>query len=212
MPAPTRSGIPTTHADTNFRSRLEARYAAFFDLLGWRWTYEPLDTNGYIPDFLIHGPSPFFVEVGPCITLSDYLEKTAKPIESADELGHDVLIVGISPIGPLSHHDEHRISVGWFGEFMADGFDFAPGVWARCFVCGAFGPLHATRSFHVRPCGHHQSGSWGDDVDSGFIEAAWRRAGNDVQWQPRPERVGVILGDLRLADGTVIPEQYRRPR
>ena len=31
---------PTTYADVKFRSRLEARWAAFFDLAGWRWEYE----------------------------------------------------------------------------------------------------------------------------------------------------------------------------
>ena len=29
-----RAGIPTTYANTNFRSRLEARWAALFDLAG----------------------------------------------------------------------------------------------------------------------------------------------------------------------------------
>ncbi|MEA2669684.1 MAG: hypothetical protein QOJ33_2618, partial [Chloroflexota bacterium] len=29
--------IPTTYDGVNFRSRLEAKWAAFFDLLGWRW-------------------------------------------------------------------------------------------------------------------------------------------------------------------------------
>jgi hypothetical protein len=32
-----RRGIPTKYRSVNFRSRLEAKYAALFDLLGWRW-------------------------------------------------------------------------------------------------------------------------------------------------------------------------------
>lgn len=32
--------IPTTYAGVNFRSRLEARWAAFFDLCGWKYTLE----------------------------------------------------------------------------------------------------------------------------------------------------------------------------
>ena len=56
---PTRSphasaAIPTTYKGIRFRSRLEARWAAMFDICGWRWEYEPLDLPGWIPDFLIH--------------------------------------------------------------------------------------------------------------------------------------------------------------
>src|SRR5690554_4428220 len=43
--------IETTYKGINFRSRLEAKWAAFFDLLGWKWEYEPVDLNGWIPDF-----------------------------------------------------------------------------------------------------------------------------------------------------------------
>lgn len=47
-------GIPTTHLGTRFRSRLEARWAEMFTMLEWRWTYEPFDLDGYIPDFVLH--------------------------------------------------------------------------------------------------------------------------------------------------------------
>ncbi len=39
------------YAGVQFRSRLEARWAAMFDLLGWPWEYEPVDLDGYIPDY-----------------------------------------------------------------------------------------------------------------------------------------------------------------
>ncbi len=48
-------GIPTTYRDVRMRSRLEARWAAFFDMAGWRWEYEPIDEVGWIPDFLLIG-------------------------------------------------------------------------------------------------------------------------------------------------------------
>ncbi len=45
---------------------MEARWAAWFDLVGITWTYEPFDAAGYIPDFLCR-PNPncpaFIVEV-----------------------------------------------------------------------------------------------------------------------------------------------------
>lgn len=49
--------IPTRYAGCHFRSRLEARWAVFFDKLGARWEYEPqgfmIDGTPYLPDFLL---------------------------------------------------------------------------------------------------------------------------------------------------------------
>ena len=60
--------IPTRYRGIEYRSRLEARWAAFFDGIGWQFTYEPFDGDGYIPDFLIHGDQPLLVEVKPAVT------------------------------------------------------------------------------------------------------------------------------------------------
>lgn len=47
--------IPTTYRGCTFRSRTEARWAAFLDKLGVPYTYEPegidLDGDWYLPDF-----------------------------------------------------------------------------------------------------------------------------------------------------------------
>jgi hypothetical protein len=47
--------LETTYKGTRFRSRLEARWAVFFDALGIKWEYEPqgyLTSQGpYLPDF-----------------------------------------------------------------------------------------------------------------------------------------------------------------
>jgi len=57
--------IPTKYKGVQFRSRLEATWAAYFDLLGVRWEYEPFDLPGWIPDFRIEGSlgESFLVEV-----------------------------------------------------------------------------------------------------------------------------------------------------
>lgn len=52
--------IPTEYKGYRFRSRLEARWAVFFDACGVEWEYEPEGYdlgNGlyYLPDFLLHG-------------------------------------------------------------------------------------------------------------------------------------------------------------
>lgn len=47
--------IETRYAGCRFRSRLEARWAVFFDAMGFEWEYEPegfeLSTGRYLPDF-----------------------------------------------------------------------------------------------------------------------------------------------------------------
>lgn len=83
----------TRYAGVVFRSRLEARWAAFFDVMrevwgrvpelsaihpkAWEWEYEPCDLIGWSPDFKVNipchrsgchdvgGPHPLFVEVKP---------------------------------------------------------------------------------------------------------------------------------------------------
>jgi hypothetical protein len=51
----TIAAVETTYAGHRFRSRLEARWAVFFDAYGVKWLYEPqgYDVGGtwYLPDF-----------------------------------------------------------------------------------------------------------------------------------------------------------------
>lgn len=49
----TISAIPTEYNLVQYRSRLEARYARFFDLIKWKHEYEPIELPGCIPDFRI---------------------------------------------------------------------------------------------------------------------------------------------------------------
>lgn len=47
-------GIPTIGCrGIQFRSRIEAQWAYIFEKLEWNWEYEPIDLEGYIPDFII---------------------------------------------------------------------------------------------------------------------------------------------------------------
>lgn len=73
-----RNAIPTEYGGVRFRSRLEAQWAAFFDLLGWGWEYEPFDLSGYIPDFVIPSAGAedgqaksVVVDVKPILTLRE---------------------------------------------------------------------------------------------------------------------------------------------
>ena len=73
---PRERPTPAWHRDDvprhNVPARLEARWASFFERdLGWSWTYEPFDADGYIPDFAIAGAAPLLVEVRPVLTQAD---------------------------------------------------------------------------------------------------------------------------------------------
>jgi len=51
----TIEAVPTRYAGVMFRSMLEAKWAAFFDILGIDWQYEPCTIAGWMPDFLVAG-------------------------------------------------------------------------------------------------------------------------------------------------------------
>ena len=56
----------TFYAGIKMRSRLEARWAIFFDALELKWQYEPrtfrTPDGGYIPDFYIRARRPYWLE------------------------------------------------------------------------------------------------------------------------------------------------------
>ena len=128
--------IETKYAGTIFRSRLEARWAAFFDVLRWSWIYEPFDLDGWFPDFLLKPVSPnragILVEVKP---ISEFCKDTANQIEKAlfktnNEL--EPMLVGLEPI----FHDEtwenwEGSKIGWLAKRCADPYCEAESdVWA----------------------------------------------------------------------------------
>lgn len=69
--------IETRYKGYRFRSRLEARWAVFFDALGLAWEYEPegFELPGgvrYLPDFKVNGT---WVEVKPVNPSPDEIRK-----------------------------------------------------------------------------------------------------------------------------------------
>lgn len=74
--------IQTEYRGYKFRSRLEARWAVFFDALGVKWSYEvegyELPSGWYLPDFHLTDYN-IYVEVKPAnfkIGLRDTIERT----------------------------------------------------------------------------------------------------------------------------------------
>jgi hypothetical protein len=90
--------IPTLYAGVWFRSRLEARWAACFDELGWPWDYEPVDFGGWTPDFLIYVPGrgPTYAEVKPADSLAALKAAAAKVV--CGSFQGQALCLGLGPL------------------------------------------------------------------------------------------------------------------
>jgi hypothetical protein len=120
--------IPTRYSGVNFRSRLEARWAAFLDVLRWDWEYEPdLQAGFVIPDFILPGfklltileckPAVSLIEIAEQRTtlirkLQGWLEvgvneeivtldRSDEPLERTDQALDDLMRVemGVNPLG-----------------------------------------------------------------------------------------------------------------
>jgi hypothetical protein len=170
-------GIPTRYRGVNFRSRLEAKYAALFDLLGWKWSYEPIDLAGWIPDFAIEGkPVPILVEVKPIFEFDPALG------------GRIVKAVGHSKEECRWQRGEYETMICGAVLPKACWGDISPGwLWE-----GGWSPVHVFElngSHGLCPdCDYTDriSGIYDGDGHIGAspdLEAMWIEAGNRVQWK-----------------------------
>lgn len=188
-------GIPTEYAGIRFRSRLEAQWAAFFDLAQWRWQYEPFDLKGYIPDFILpvryrDTTEEMLVEVKPAITIDD-LFAHSKRLEGVGWL-KDALVVGASL---LWDEETERLCVGHGLMCEPIGNDTSrlgfhntgpsPVPIERCPRCHSL-TIDAWSCDHCLKCSYSPT----DDQslictipDRGLLEAMWATAKNRVQWK-----------------------------
>lgn len=171
-------GIPTLYRGVRFRSRLEARWARFFDALGWGWAYEPFDLAGYIPDFVLaFDDGEILVEVKPELVLDDLGEHRGRIVASG--WGGEALIVGADLFEPAHVHPV----LGQLAERVegpgGDEWQWDTARLFRCSNCGQASLLAESGSWHCRVCG----------ADCGHIgtltkaREAWSEAGNRVQWR-----------------------------
>lgn len=193
---------PTTYAGVNFRSRLEATWAAFFDLCGWGWEYEPFDLEGWTPDFLLKGASPCLVEVKPIDFSTDgpYFERSVSlarryaakvqdnieklpvdPVSNFRTTPYEYLVLGLGPFYAYDYME--RIGLG---VFLLDswnmGGDIAlmtkgerPHMFDFCAESGWFG---------YRISGEYDGDHHLEFWSSWYIHHLWKSAKNKVQWKP----------------------------
>jgi hypothetical protein len=86
----------TRYKGVLYRSRLEAKWAVFFDLIGWKFDYEPYDLEKWSPDFKVttEAGSSFLVEVKPEILI----DKTLRlKLGEASNYADGILLVDESP-------------------------------------------------------------------------------------------------------------------
>lgn len=197
------NAIPTIYRGIQYRSRLEAQWAAFFNLVGWRFEYEPLDFNGWIPDFVLLGKHPIYVEVKPLYYVEYFPSDIAAKID-ASGCTEEVLIVGAT-LPLYQTFDDGYVKLGWLEEkYTFDDEedkkrrDMTRGWWETA-VLGfwevapqSLDFCHSYGIFISRMYGGYDGGHYGKaegDVEV-YVAQQWASAKKLVQW--KPARRGVI--------------------
>lgn len=112
----TIAAIETTYAGHRFRSRLEARWAVFFDHMRVPWLYEPegfaFDDYRYLPDFYLPECGTWIEVKGDATGVDWILMETAARrlpllIEPTGEPGPRLMLLGTIP--PPMHEGDY----GW---------------------------------------------------------------------------------------------------
>ena len=196
------SSIVTEYAGATFRSRLESRWAAFFDLAGWRWEYEPPEQGGWIPDFLLIGQSCVVkVEVKPIQWVGDengvmHYAKTAPELEKVRnyvrraEQDEDVLVLGAYPhclCECIVRNDTTLLGVFLGAQF--DGESIQRIYTDLAVLADGYAPhkldFHAGYGSYAFRMGGQYDGDnhFLGDLSSEEVNTFWRKAGSTVQWR-----------------------------
>lgn len=185
------NAIPTRYAGVQFRSRLEAKWAAMFDLLGFTWEYEPIDLNGYIPDFVLPvGEQPLLVEVKPILNWPCPVFGCTKcnPGDAAHRDAHDAPFEKISTSGWTgdsmlvgAHPPRAQNFESGIGRFKCFQEKYPSTAVVRvCLKCLEAGKINRGIAPDACAC---QCGGCGTAATNVRLAPLWREAGNRVQWR-----------------------------
>jgi hypothetical protein len=147
--------IETLYRGCRFRSRLEARWAVFFQTIEVPWQYEPegfvLSTGDwYLPDFLVRlKDRPLWVEIKPAGIHAPLFEQFMADIKQPGTVLHEI-------------PDPERIEAGDFENedycFRDEGRSDIFYQFCICGACGAVGFQFEGRSALIH-CGCNKHGS-----------------------------------------------------
>jgi hypothetical protein len=161
---------PTTYAGVRFRSRLEARWAAMFDRLSVQWAYEPLDLQGWTPDFRLTVHAPVWAD-------DDGLNP------SPSKIGETTVAV-FAEVKPA--YGDDMLGLDCFSRAVRRCRD----VWVLCLGAG---PGEHSIGALCDPPASGPNGVWWVDVHEALCgvvddtwpdhESLWNLAGMDVQWK-----------------------------
>jgi hypothetical protein len=127
MPRYTQKAIKTKYKSITFRSRLEARWAIFFDTLGIRYKYEEksyavLGGIWYLPDFtLINVPVACIIEVKPNKPTKG---EVAKCRSLSTQVGLVAIVAGVpnTDVEIILFNNGSEMEVDWSDQSVPDGF------------------------------------------------------------------------------------------
>lgn len=183
--------IPTVYRGVQFRSRLEARWACVFDQLRWRWSYEPIDLEGYIPDFVIKAKNcDVLVEVKPFLRVSEPQVTEACNKIKRTSWGYKEAVV----VGATIENDGLQARVGAFtsqwpvaspvvGYPLGAGHDEidTSAALTRCTECAAWTFAREDGIWGCHNCSTHKGATGNPDFPA--VRPLWVAAGNAVQWR-----------------------------
>ena len=127
--------VQTLYHGIEFRSKLEARWARFWDSVGWRWQYEPERFGEYLPDFLLMTHKvDMLVEIKPEKSMAR-LERHRLGIENSTWDGW-AMLCGDGPIKWKDFHSMHAIGLTkYLGDVIGETQRWDPCFAYRCKRC-----------------------------------------------------------------------------
>jgi hypothetical protein len=169
-------GIPTRYGSRTYRSRLEARWAAFFADIYWRAEYEPFDLDGWIPDFALSGAGGkvILAEVKPIFARD---EDVCRKISRAAADQYELLLLGI---GPFDSTYWDGPALGWLYE-RHGGWDEA--IIGLSDKTGRYDFFHASGSYGYQLSGEGDGTHHIKQASPPAVRQLWAAAGDAVQWR-----------------------------
>ena len=166
--------IPTLYNNVQYRSRLEARWAAFFDIIKWKFTYEPFDLPKWSPDFKLttEAGTTFLVEVKP----KEFTDISLRiKLGEASNYSDGILLINESPFtNPYPNCIGLTSLLGKTKNYKDEAdFEFCASVIANLYGSG-------TDIFNL--CDFNEEIHNNLDKADDFCHALWAEAGNKVMF------------------------------